>query len=313
MTGLQTPELRARARQTDRAEPVPTRQLPSVAIEPGLQPRRGARNLPDSLQRKGLRHDHRVSARGAVGPSRTTKDSALESVEPGKSAGPREQASVVAASSANPPVRVGAGRVRRSRPEHTPTPRPVHPTPCPLGAGARTQERFSGPRPSACTGRQPPSSASARMARDARESRNVPILPRLAPSDIPPVSLAHQLFGISPKMFILSEGGQRGGMMRETCPCSDGSSKALERHRTRGGAGTGRTGIRHGVHLSAVLWALAATVAHAQTEGGPRPHGNACVEDTRPLQYGFYADFRPVSFSDNLDPDGPANQSSSRL
>ncbi len=94
--------------------------------------------------------------------------------------------------------------------------------------------------------------------------------------------------------------------MRETCPCSDGSSKALERHRTRGGAGTGRAGIRHGVHLSAVLWALAATVAHAQTGGGPRPHGNACVEDTRPLQYGFYADFRPVSFSDNLDPDGPA-------
>ena len=120
--GLQTPELRARARQTDRAEPVPTRQLPSVAIEPGLQPRRGARNLPDSLQRKGLRHDHRVSARGAVGPSRTTKDSALESVEPGKSAGPREQASVVAASPAYPPVRVGAGRVRRSRPEHTPDP-----------------------------------------------------------------------------------------------------------------------------------------------------------------------------------------------
>lgn len=31
----------------------------------------------------------------------------------------------------------------------------------------------------------------------------------------------------------------------------------------------------------------------------------ACVEDGRRLEYGFFADFRPVSYSENLDPDSP--------
>lgn len=55
------------------------------------------------------------------------------------------------------------------------------------------------------------------------------------------------------------------------------------------------------MRLSAGLFALAATAAHAQTEGH-RLSGEACVEGDRSLNYGFFADFRPVSFSENPDP-----------
>ena len=58
------------------------------------------------------------------------------------------------------------------------------------------------------------------------------------------------------------------------------------------------------VRLCAGFWILAAAMAHAQTEG-PRLLGEPCVEDGRRLNYGFFADFRPVSYSGNLDPDSP--------
>lgn len=45
-------------------------------------------------------------------------------------------------------------------------------------------------------------------------------------------------------------------------------------------------------------------MAHAQTEG-PQFLGEPCVEDGRRLNFGFFSDFRPVSFSGNLDPDSP--------
>ncbi|MDE0712963.1 MAG: autotransporter domain-containing protein [Rhodospirillales bacterium] len=44
--------------------------------------------------------------------------------------------------------------------------------------------------------------------------------------------------------------------------------------------------------------------AHAET-AGHRLSGESCIEDDRRLTYGFFADFRPVSFSENLDPHGP--------
>ena len=63
--------------------------------------------------------------------------------------------------------------------------------------------------------------------------------------------------------------------------------------------------IRHGARLCAVVWASAAVGAHADTVGQPLS-GEPCIEDGRRLTYGFFADFRPVSFSENLDPDSPA-------
>lgn len=45
--------------------------------------------------------------------------------------------------------------------------------------------------------------------------------------------------------------------------------------------------------------------AHAETVGQPLS-GESCIEDDRRLTYGFFADFRPVSFSENQDPDSPA-------
>ena len=59
------------------------------------------------------------------------------------------------------------------------------------------------------------------------------------------------------------------------------------------------------VRLWAGVCVLAATGANAQTDG-PRLSGDACVEDARRLTYGFFADFRPVSFSENPNPDSPA-------
>ena len=58
------------------------------------------------------------------------------------------------------------------------------------------------------------------------------------------------------------------------------------------------------MRLSAGLFALAATAAHAQTEGR-RLSGEACIAGDRRLNYGFFADFRPVSFSENPDPGSP--------
>ena len=44
----------------------------------------------------------------------------------------------------------------------------------------------------------------------------------------------------------------------------------------------------------------------AQAEAvGQRLSGDSCIEDDRRLTYGFFADFRPVSFSENLDPRAP--------
>jgi len=64
-------------------------------------------------------------------------------------------------------------------------------------------------------------------------------------------------------------------------------------------------GLRNGVRPCAVLFALVATAVQAQTDR-PRLSGEACVEDDRRLDYGFFADFRPVSFSENPDPVSPA-------
>ncbi len=59
------------------------------------------------------------------------------------------------------------------------------------------------------------------------------------------------------------------------------------------------------MRLSAWLFALAATAAYGQTDL-PGLSGEACVEDDRTLDYGFFTDFRPVSFSENPDPGSPA-------
>lgn len=64
-----------------------------------------------------------------------------------------------------------------------------------------------------------------------------------------------------------------------------------------------KSGVRGGFCLCAVLCVWAAGTAIARTEVPPQHSREACVEDGRRLEYGFFADFRPVSYSENLDPD----------
>ena len=64
-----------------------------------------------------------------------------------------------------------------------------------------------------------------------------------------------------------------------------------------------KSGVRGGFCLCVVLCVCAADTAIARTEGPPQQLREACVEDGRRLEYGFFADFRPVSYSENLDPD----------
>ena len=63
-----------------------------------------------------------------------------------------------------------------------------------------------------------------------------------------------------------------------------------------------KSGVRGGFCLCLVLCVWAAGTAIARTETPPRHLREACVEDGRRLEYGFFADFRPVSYSENLDP-----------
>ena len=64
-----------------------------------------------------------------------------------------------------------------------------------------------------------------------------------------------------------------------------------------------KSGVRGGFCLCLVLCVWAAGTSIARTETPPRHLREACVEDGRRLEYGFFADFRPVSYSENLDPD----------
>ena len=64
-----------------------------------------------------------------------------------------------------------------------------------------------------------------------------------------------------------------------------------------------KSGVRGGFCLCVVLCVGAAGTAIARTEGPTWHLREACVEDGRRLEYGFFADFRPVSYSENLDPD----------
>lgn len=64
-----------------------------------------------------------------------------------------------------------------------------------------------------------------------------------------------------------------------------------------------KSGVRGSFCLCVVLCVWAAGTAIAQTEVPLRHLREACVEDGRRLEYGFFADFRPVSYSENLDPD----------
>ena len=66
-----------------------------------------------------------------------------------------------------------------------------------------------------------------------------------------------------------------------------------------------KSGVRGGFCLCVVLCLWAAGTATARTETPPRHLREACVEDGRLLEYGFFADFSPVSYSENLDPDSP--------
>ncbi|MYH39894.1 MAG: amino acid ABC transporter substrate-binding protein [Candidatus Dadabacteria bacterium] len=63
------------------------------------------------------------------------------------------------------------------------------------------------------------------------------------------------------------------------------------------------SGVRGGYCLCVVLCVWAAGTAIARTEVPTWHLREACVEDGRRLEYGFFADFRPVSYSENLDPD----------
>ena len=78
----------------------------------------------------------------------------------------------------------------------------------------------------------------------------------------------------------------------------------MTRRRSYGIAESAQTRVCIGGRLCAGLWALAAAVAHAQTDWPPLSW-EPCVEDGRRLNYGFFADFPPVSFSGNLDPKSP--------
>lgn len=64
-----------------------------------------------------------------------------------------------------------------------------------------------------------------------------------------------------------------------------------------------KSGVRGGFCLCVVLCVWAAGTAIARTEVPTWHLREACVEDGRRLEYGFFADFRPVSYSENLDPD----------
>ena len=92
-------------------------------------------------------------------------------------------------------------------------------------------------------------------------------------------------------------------MSKKTCPIRDGGVPA--RRSSRGLARPARACVRIAVCFSVALWVLGATVGPAQSDESHRS-AEACVTDGRPLRFGFFTDFPPVSFSESPDPGSPA-------